>query len=1015
MWSPSPQKKNKATPPSSPQPKKFSWSPLPRRRKRTNIASPTVAALSPAKVVQLVRDRRTGLGEDEFRAKYGYGWDACVCFTVVDNALTEQQQSVITRLESGGIETKLVESSDGKRRWALLRAPVHRLARAADALDWVVPMNEEKVKEAIERGGPGIKGRKLRHDPKLTNNVRPYECIHGKYETNSQMQVLYEVPRGYPHLFAWPLLRLKLLGTIIEQRPSRGGCGVNFHRLQKNNIIEAAYPLHDVEKREQVMEEFQRWGLRGDVNNIRDYVGDRLALYFAFVHHFTAGCALSAFVGVATTFIMYLEASVIDRPRAKSRMLPFFSAFQCIWAIGLLEHWKRKESRLAMRWGTLGLAETVPDRPGFRGPLRPSLVDGRPEAFYPAGRRRRHACIAFFVVAALIIVLVWVNIGIIYMRVVLTRAFDKTTSSIMAARYASVVASVINTIAIQIMNYLFQYVARFFNTWENHRTDVEHYNNLILKLISFNFCNYNIPLVYNAFFQRHLEGCPRGNGDIEPGKGTCYSALEMNLGIIFLTKWFSGLCMDLLIPYLEKKYKRHKHPELTDERDGKHEAELQFDLAPTDGFEDQIQDMSNIAMRFGFITLFITALPCLPLVAWIANKLEVAGDLKKYLYFKRRLWPRVAWSIGSWTLVFQLIAAASVTTNTACIFYTVRWQPLQATGRDEKLRPNERAFAFFACQYFVFALMLGIAVAVPDTPEDVEIQLKRKAFICSKLLDRTPDEESDDEDAPSPLTVQDSDDDEGMDQVDQEEDAIFDAIGHGTQLFTQRLQQKSKEIRQMKVVRGMAKAETGVLKGLAQADKALDHVVSDDSEKGPTWGNVDALDTPHRQEVLGSGVDAFFSPVPKKPSPKKRSTPRKKVTSPRTEDHHLGALFDACGPGTSPRVSPRVSPRPSLDGDDDEQALFDAIIVDDESSPRASPRTSPMPSPKLPPPTQSTTPHLASSGFNFDALPAPGEGKPVTGEVGPPPVPTPGKYAVAHASVDKSPFDDSLDDPGEAV
>ena len=75
-------------------------------------------------------------------------------------------------------------------------------------------------------------------------------------------------------------------------------------------------------------------------------------------------------------------------------------------------------------------------------------------------------------------------------------------------------------------------------------------------------------------------------------------------------------------------------------------------------------------------------------------------------------------------------------------------------------------------------------------------------------------------------------------------------------------------------------------------------------------------------------LDAFFSPPPKRPSPKKRSTPRKKVTSPRTEDHHLGALFDACGPGTSPRVSPRVSPRPSLDGDDDEQALlllFDAI------------------------------------------------------------------------------------------
>ena len=144
--------------------------PLPRRRKRTNIASPTVAALSPSKVVQLVRDRRTGLDEDEFRDKYGYGWDACVCFSVVD-ALTEQQESVITRLESGGIETKLVDSSDGKRRWALLRAPVHRLARAA-ALDWVVPRTRRKSRRPLNVVVPLREGSCI---PQATNGVRPYE------------------------------------------------------------------------------------------------------------------------------------------------------------------------------------------------------------------------------------------------------------------------------------------------------------------------------------------------------------------------------------------------------------------------------------------------------------------------------------------------------------------------------------------------------------------------------------------------------------------------------------------------------------------------------------------------------------------------------------------------------------------------------------------------------------------------------------------------------------------------
>lgn len=983
MWSPS----KKRTPPGSP--RRSAWSPLPRRRKRTSVASPS-KALSPATVARLVQDKRTGLDDAAFRRLYGYGWDACVCFPSDGGDLSGNQKDVLTRLNAGGVETKLVVSSDATRRWALLRAPVHRLARAADALDWVVPLDEGAVQHAIEEtGGAGIKPRKLRHDPRLTHGVRPYESIHGKYETNPGMQHLYEVPRGYPHLFAWPLLRLKLLRTIIEQRPSRGGCGVHFHRLAKTGIIEAAYPLHDVEKRDAVMAEFSTWGLRPDVNNVRDYVGDRLALYFAFVHHFTSACAVSAFVGVATTFVMYLEASVIDRPRAKSRMLPFFSAFQCVWAITLLEVWKRKEARLAMRWGTLGLAETVPDRPGFRGPLRPSLVNGLPEAFYPSSRRRRHACLAFFVVALLIVVLIVVNVLIIYTRVALTTIFARSNSVELAARYASVIASVLNTIAIQVMNFLFQYVARFFNTWENHRTDVEHYNNLILKLIAFNFCNYNIPLVYNAFFQRQLEGCPRGEGAIEPGKGTCYSALEMNLGIIFLTKWVSGLAQEHVLAYLAKKWKRRR-PAVKEAPKG--DAELQFDLSPTDGFEDQIQDMSNVAMRFGFITLFITALPCLPLMAWVANKLEVAADLKKYLFFKRRLWPRVAWSIGSWTLVFQLIAAASVTTNTACIFYTVRWQPLQATGRDEKLRPNERAFAFFACQYFVFALMLGIAVAVPDTPEDVEIQLKRKAFICSKLLDRTPDEDSDDE-APSPLTVPDSSDDEDMQHIDREEDAIFDVLIHGTQLFTDKIHRQAEELRRTKVVHAVSHAERALAdaagRRLATADAALDHHAVD-----PTWGDAEGLDTPGRKKLLGdSGVAAFFSPA---------ASPRAAA-----EGTHLNDIFAACAPGTSPRASPRASPRPSLDGDD-ERAHFDAIIVDDESSPRASPTSSP----RAPPPKVSVSPHLVSASAYFDSLPAPGEGQPAAGEVGAssvaPPAP-PSKVDPA------SPFDESLDDvPDEA-
>jgi len=75
-------------------------------------------------------------------------------------------------------------------------------------------------------------------------------------------------------------------------------------------------------------------------------------------------------------------------------------------------------------------------------------------------------------------------------------------------------------------------------------------NNLVLKLISFFFFNYNIPLVYNAFFQRSFEGCPRG-GDrpTKPNKGTCFNALALNLGVIFLSKMAANTTADVVRPW----------------------------------------------------------------------------------------------------------------------------------------------------------------------------------------------------------------------------------------------------------------------------------------------------------------------------------------------------------------------------------------------------------------------------------------------------------------------------------
>ena len=147
--------------------------------------------------------------------------------------------------------------------------------------------------------------------------------------------------------------------------------------------------------------------------------------------------------------------------------MPVFAAFQCLWAVSLFELWKRREARLALEWGTLGSAESVPDRPGFRGTVRTSMIDGRPEMFYPEHKRRRHACISFFVVAVLVLAVVAAAGAVIYSRIVLTRLIPGA----LGATVAGATASVINTVQIEVMNFAFSNVAQTLNKWENHRTD----------------------------------------------------------------------------------------------------------------------------------------------------------------------------------------------------------------------------------------------------------------------------------------------------------------------------------------------------------------------------------------------------------------------------------------------------------------------------------------------------------------------------------------------------------------
>ena len=72
-----------------------------------------------------------------------------------------------------------------------------------------------------------------------------------------------------------------------------------------------------------------------------------------------------------------------------------------------------------------------------------------------------------------------------------------------------------------------------------------------------------------------------------------------------------------------------------------------------------------VCMQFGYVMLFSTVWPLIPLFAWTNNVYEVRGDVLRLCYASRRPLPRKATDLGRWEsfFVFVVIISAVVTTG----------------------------------------------------------------------------------------------------------------------------------------------------------------------------------------------------------------------------------------------------------------------------------------------------------------------------------------------------------------
>jgi len=280
-------------------------------------------------------------------------------------------------------------------------------------------------------------------------------------------------------------------------------------------------------------------------------------------------------------------------------------------------------------------------------------------------------------------------------------------------------------VQISIFGFFYKKLAIFLNDFENHRTDTEYEDALIVKTTIFNFVNAYLALFYLAFFKPNAnlfgisDSCR--NDD-------CMTEVTIHLGSIFITRVVVGNLQESLFPYFSGKFRMvSEQVFLTEAEAGKKFQQWERE-SKLDVFEGTFDEYEEMVIQFGFITLFVAAFPIAPLLALINNLIEIRTDAVRLCALYQRPAPLMAEDIGTWFGVLQAMGVISVMTNSVIIAFT------STILNGEEL--YVRFITLMVAEHMILFIKFIVAEMIPDIPEDVMLHRMRENYQIEEAAKR---------------------------------------------------------------------------------------------------------------------------------------------------------------------------------------------------------------------------------------------------------------------------------------
>ncbi|KAG7360657.1 calcium-activated chloride channel-domain containing protein [Nitzschia inconspicua] len=433
--------------------------------------------------------------------------------------------------------------------------------------------------------------------------------------------------------------------------------------LQSNGLVDTISPVHMHDKKERIFREAIKtfFQMTPPLEDIEDYYGPSIAIYFAFLSFLGGWLAILSIPGILVFVFRQLRNDTIDT----DEYTPFYGLFCFIWGILLCRFWERQENLLAYKWGTMVLPQTLGNaentfvidnresrqRPQFRGWVRISPVTFQEEVYYPSYKRKLKyivsAAVTLFMLSiAFFMMILSLNLqGYIRPKHAWTRhpfhfrtlaAFADEGSIFDANSLNAYIPVVLHATCIYSLNHAYRQVATWLTEFENHKTEDAFQSSLNFKRFLFEFFDCFIALFYLAFYERDVE------------------RLRMELVAVFNVDALRRLGTEVILPFAMNRW-------------GQETSSLDIPGGSNLNVFEPFDVYMETLIQFGYVTLFASAYPMASVAMCVSVWIEIRSGLFRFTkLYQKPLGERIS-SIGMWKDLLKSMVWFSCLTN--CLLF----------------------------------------------------------------------------------------------------------------------------------------------------------------------------------------------------------------------------------------------------------------------------------------------------------------------------------------------------------